>query len=124
MHKDVPAKTRRFAKALRVNATDAERRLWSILRAGRLNGLKFKRQVPLDGYIVDFVCYDAKLIIEADGSQHSESPRDMVRDAHFAAAGYRTLRFWNNDILTNPDGVARMIAETAQAAPVLTTRSP
>ena len=110
------AKTRRFAKALRVNATDAERRLWSILRAGRLDGLKFKRQVPLDGYILDFVCYDAKLIVEADGGQHSESARDVVRDAHFVAAGYRTLRLWNNDILANPDGVARMIIEAVRAA--------
>ena len=111
MHKDVPPKTREFAKTLRGKATDAERKLWSILRAGRLDGRKFKRQVPLDGYILDFVCFEARLIVEADGSQHSESVRDQIRDRHFEAAGYRTLRFWNNDILANPDGVARMIAE-------------
>ena len=58
MHKDVPPKTREFAKALRNNATDAERKLWSVLRAGRLDGVKFKRQVPLDGYILDFVCFE------------------------------------------------------------------
>ena len=111
MHQDVPAGSRRFAKTLRTNATEAERRLWGILRAGRLEGLKFKRQVPLDGYVLDFVCYDAKLIVEADGAQHSESPRDGIRDAHFAALGYRTLRFWNSDVLANIDGVARMILE-------------
>jgi len=95
---------RGFAKALRSNATDAERRLWSLLRAGRL-GVKFKRQVPLDGYIIDFVCFEARLIIEADGSQHADSASDARRDAHFAAQGFRTLRFWNHDILQNLDGV-------------------
>jgi very-short-patch-repair endonuclease len=116
MHKDVPSRSRTFAKAMRVNPTDAERRLWSILRAGRLDGLKFKRQVPLDGYILDFVCYHAKLIVEADGGQHADTQHDAVRDAHFEAQGYRTMRFWNSDILTNPDGVARMIVEAAQVA--------
>ena len=111
MHKDVPPQNRRFAKAMRSNSTDAERRLWSTLRAGRFDGFKFKRQVPVDGYILDFVCFEAKLIIEADGSQHLESERDQTRDQHFAAAGYRILRFWNTDILTNIDGVGRMMAE-------------
>lgn len=100
-----------MAKSLPTNATDAERRLWSIVRAGRLDGHKFKRQIPLDGYILDFVCYEAKLIVEADGGQHAESTRDIIRDAHFAAAGYRTLRLWNNDILQNPDGVAQAILD-------------
>ena len=111
MHKDVPSQNRQFAKAMRGNATEAERRLWSILRGGRFEGCKFKRQVPLDGYILDFVCFEAKLIIEADGSQHMESVRDEMRDRHFEAAGYRTLRLWNSDILAQTDGVATMIAE-------------
>ena len=111
MHKDIPPQSRQFAKAMRNNATDAERRLWSIVRAGRLEGFKFKRQVPLDGYILDFICFEAKLIVEADGSQHSESVRDQMRDRHFETAGYRTLRFWNNDILANPEGVARMVVD-------------
>ncbi len=105
------AKTRRFAKALRVNATDAERRLWSILRAGRLDGLKFKRQVPLEGYVADFVCFEARVIVEADGSQHAESAHDLVRDERFAAAGFLTLRFWNSEILANPDGVALTVLD-------------
>ena len=88
MHNDVPLQNRQFAKAMRGNATEAERRLWSLLRAGRFEGHKFKRQVPLDGYILDFVCFEAKLIIEADGSQHLESVHDEIRDRHFEAAGY------------------------------------
>lgn len=99
-----PPVDRSFAKALRVNSTDAERRLWSVLRAGRL-GVKFKRQVPLDGYVVDFVCFEARLIVEADGGQHARSDSDIRRDAHFAEQGFRTLRFWNSDILENLDGV-------------------
>src|ERR1700750_57709 len=105
MHREVTPRQRGFAKRLRSTMTDAERKLWSMLRAGQLNGLKFKRQVPLDGYVLDFICYEAKLIIEADGSQHSESKHDAARDAHFAAMGFRTLRLWNTDILTNPVGV-------------------
>jgi very-short-patch-repair endonuclease len=95
-HPPVP---RHFAKAMRTNATDAERKLWPMLRGGRLNSLKFKRQVPIDGYIVDFVCFEARLIVEADGGQHSESAHDIERDRHFAQAGFRTMRFWNTDIL-------------------------
>ena len=93
------------AKALRTNSTDAERKLWSLLRGGRLSGLKFKRQVPQDGYILDFVCFEARIIVEVDGGQHAGSISDQVRDAHFRAAGFRTLRFWNNDVLNSPEGV-------------------
>jgi very-short-patch-repair endonuclease len=113
MRHQVPSGHRGFAKAMRRNPTDAERRLWSILRAGRLEGLKFKRQQPIAGYIVDFVCLELKLIVEADGSQHAEPEADTTRDAALTALGYRVLRFWNNDILTNPDGVARMILASA-----------
>lgn len=93
-HRDVPESKRRFAKNMRSTATDAERRLWRMLRAGRLDGLKFQRQVPIDGYVADFVCFEARLIVEADGSQHAESASDRARDAHFAAVGFLTLRFW------------------------------
>lgn len=95
---------------MRSDATDAERKLWSILRAGRFEGHKFKRQVPLDGYILDFVCFDAKLIIEADGSQHLESEGDRIRDQHFEKQGCRVPRLWNADVLNNLDGVGQMIA--------------
>jgi very-short-patch-repair endonuclease len=98
---------------MRREPTEAEAKLWSILRGQRLGGLKFKRQEQLGDYIVDFVCFGARLIVEADGSQHSESELDAVRDAWLTAQGFRILRFWNNDILGNPEGVARMIAEAA-----------
>jgi very-short-patch-repair endonuclease len=111
-----PPVDRRFAKAMRTKSTDAERALWNIVRGHRLEGLKFKRQVPIDGYIVDFVCFEKRLILEADGGQHSESVRDVRRDAHFADEGFRTLRFWNNDILSNPDGVAAEILRVARGS--------
>jgi very-short-patch-repair endonuclease len=113
MRKDITQEQRGFAKTLRSNSTDGERRLWSMLRAGRIDGLKFKRQLPVDGYVLDFVCHEAKLIIEADGGQHSGSSGDRIRDEHFARSGYLTLRFWNNDILANPDGVHQRIAAVA-----------
>jgi very-short-patch-repair endonuclease len=105
-----------LCKAMRTTSTDAERALWNIVRGHRLDGLKFKRQVPIDGYIVDFVYFEARLILEADGGQHSESARDARRDAHFADEGFRTLRFWNNDILSNPDGVAAEILRVVKGS--------
>jgi very-short-patch-repair endonuclease len=79
-----------------------------MLRAKRLGG-KFKRQEQLGDYIVDFVSFRARLIVEADGSQHAESADDAQRDAYLTSRGFRVVRFWNNDILTNPDGVATAI---------------
>ena len=103
-----------FARKMRADATKAENVLWQALRRKQLGGLKFKRQVPLDGYILDFVCFEAKLIVEVDGSQHAESARDQARDRHFEAAGFRVLRFWNDDVLTGLDGVCRVILREAQ----------
>ena len=97
------------AKRMRSEPTDAERALWQLLRAKRFVGYKFKRQVPIDRYIVDFVCFADRLIIEADGSQHAESDYDAERDAYLAGQGFRVLRFWNNDILTNTEGVGEAI---------------
>ena len=103
----------RFAKSMRRQPTEAERAIWHVVRAGRLDGLKFKRQVPLGPYIVDFICFEAKLIVEVDGGQHGDSPRDARRDAYFAGVGLRTLRIWNSDALTNRAGVARAILDAA-----------
>jgi very-short-patch-repair endonuclease len=115
MRARIGVNSRNRAKALRTNATDAERRLWHLLRAHRLEGLKFKRQVPLDGYVLDFVCFEARLIVEADGSQHLDSISDELRDAHFAASGFLTVRIWNNEILQNPAGVWEQIAAIARS---------
>jgi len=95
-----------LAKRMRSAQTDAEARLWSMLRAKRLDGWKFKRQEQLGDYIVDFVNFEKRLIVEADGSQHAESVADEKRDAYLSHEGFRVLRFWNNDVLTNLDGVA------------------
>jgi very-short-patch-repair endonuclease len=94
-----------LAKALRRNATDAEKKLWILLRDRRLGGWKFRRQVPLGSYIVDFYCANAKLIVEADGGQHADSIADDIRTRWLNANGYRVKRYWNNDVLTNPEGV-------------------
>ena len=98
------------AKAMRTAPTEAEHRLWQILRAKRLAGYKFKRQMPLDHYIVDFVCLAHRLVIEADGGQHSQEA-DARRDAYIRSQGFRILRFWNDEIFTNEDGVITAILD-------------
>jgi very-short-patch-repair endonuclease len=97
------------AKWMRQNPTEAERRLWSILRAKRLSGFKFKRQQVIDWYIVDFVNFEHRLIVEADGSQHAESAADAERDSWLRGQGFVVLRYWNNDILACSDVVADAI---------------
>jgi very-short-patch-repair endonuclease len=96
-------------KALRSNMTNAERKLWRALRS-RSIGPKFRRQSPLGPYVVDFVCFESKVIIEVDGSQHATSATDAKRDRYFVDRGYRMLRFWNNDVLQNLEGVLTSIA--------------
>ncbi len=97
------------AKALRRNATSAEATLWNRLRDRQLGGFKFVRQIPIGRYVADFVCREHDLIIELDGGQHAESVRDIERDKVLAAAGYRVLRYWNNDIAENIEGVLENI---------------
>jgi very-short-patch-repair endonuclease len=80
-----------------------------MLRAKRLAEWKFKRQEQIGNYIVDFVCFKARLVVEADGSQHADSAGDAQRDAYLTRQGFRVLRFWNNDVLTNSDGVGTAI---------------
>ena len=110
-----------LAKRGRKNQTDAERRLWSILRSHRLQGWKFKRQEQLGDYLADLVCFRARLIVEADGSQHADNADDLVRTAWLESEGFRVICFWNNDILLNPDGVATAIV--AALPPLLPTAS-
>lgn len=102
---------------MRADATRAENMLWQALRGGQLEGFKFKRQVPLDGYIIDFVCFARKLIIEVDGGQHSENAKDTQRDVHFDEAGFETLRFWNHEVERNLDGVCEHILHRLLARP-------
>lgn len=97
------------AKNLRRNLTPHEQILWQHLRAGRLQGFKFKRQQPLGKYIVDFICLEAKLVIELDGSQHALAQTDKTRDAWLHAEGYTVLRFWNNELTENLEGVLEAI---------------
>jgi len=104
------------ARQLRKNMTDAERAMWRLLRQRQISGLRFRRQVPIDQYIVDFACLEARLVIEVDGGQHFESEADKRRDAYLHGQGFRVLRFWNNDVLSNPDGVHRVITETLALA--------
>ena len=107
------------AKHLRQNMTDAERRLWYRLRAGRLAGAKFRRQRPIGKFVVDFVCLDAKLVVEIDGSQHMDktAARDMERTRWLEGKGFRVLRFWNNDVLIDTDAVFERILQTLTPGP-------
>jgi very-short-patch-repair endonuclease len=98
------------AQRLRRDMTDAERKLWSALRNRQLEGAKFRKQQPIGPFIVDFVCQEHRLVVEADGGQHAESSADLRRTAFLESKGYRVLRFWNTDILTNLNGVADVIA--------------
>jgi very-short-patch-repair endonuclease len=99
---------------MRSAPTDAEHRMWQILRGKRLTGYKFKRQVPIDQFIVDFACLAGRLIVEADGGQHSGDV-DAGRDAYLRAQGFRVLRFWNNDIFGNEEGVLQCILSALEA---------
>ncbi len=114
---DIPDWQRLAARRLWREMTDAERKLWQVLRAHRFRGAGFRRQVPLGPYIADFVCHARRLVIEVDGGQHSGSTSDAVRDEWLEAEGYRVLRFWNNEVLGNLEGVLERIGREIAAAP-------
>ena len=102
------------ARRLRSNPTEAELRLWSRLRRRQLDGLRFRRQVPLGRFIVDFSCYDERLVIELDGGQHLESrEEDAARTQWLESRGFRVLRFWNDEVFKNMDGVLETIRAAA-----------
>jgi very-short-patch-repair endonuclease len=104
----------KFAKTLRSKQTEAEAKLWTNLRAKRFNGAKFKRQQPIGEYIVDFVNFENQLIIEVDGGQHNDRIRfdqDQQRTKWLESQGYKVLRFWNNDVFENLDGVLQVILD-------------
>ncbi|RWL78657.1 MAG: endonuclease domain-containing protein [Mesorhizobium sp.] len=108
-HQHVTPAKRNFARSMRREPTEAEDRLWQELRGRRLDNIKFKRQVPMGRYVADFVCAEARLIVEIDGSQHAESRHDQERDAALKARGFRVLRFWNDEVLKELDAVCDTI---------------
>jgi very-short-patch-repair endonuclease len=98
------------ARKLRSNSTEAEKCLWQALRSQGL-GVKFRRQAVIGPYVVDFVCFEKKLVVEVDGGQHCQNQSDSIRDEWLSSQGFGTLRFWNNDVLENLDGVTQKIKE-------------
>ncbi|PAQ04189.1 endonuclease domain-containing protein [Mesorhizobium mediterraneum] len=117
-HYPVPPINRRNARKMRKVMTDAELKLWNEIRAHRLMGLAFRRQMPIAGYIVDFACPDRKLIVEPDGSQHARaeaSASDAARTAKLEALGWAILRFWNDDVIRDLDNVCQHIVIEAGA---------
>ena len=108
--------SRNRAKSLRANMTEAERRLWYHLRAHRFAGMKFRRQALVGPYVVDFASLQKNLIVEVDGGQHADSESDQRRTRWLEDQGFRILRFWNNEVLSNTGGVLDAIM-TASADP-------
>ncbi|MER8518744.1 endonuclease domain-containing protein [Mesorhizobium sp. M0644] len=118
-HNPVAANNRRNARRMRKVMTDAELKLWNEIRAHRLMGLGFRRQMPIAGYIVDFACPDKKLIVELDGSQHAQaeaSELDAARTAKLEALGWTSLRFWNDDVIRDINNVCQHIVIVAGQA--------
>jgi very-short-patch-repair endonuclease len=116
-HAKVSTINRMRARRMRKVLTDAELALWSELRAHRLMGLGFRRQMPIVGYIVDFACPVHRLIVELDGSQHAVDGSlryDAERTARLEADGWTVLRFWNDEVMTDIDGVCRRILATIE----------
>jgi very-short-patch-repair endonuclease len=112
------------ARAMRREPTDAERKLWLLLRDRRLGGAKFRRQAPVGPYIADFICLRRKLLVEADGGQHVESQRDAERDRWLATEGYAVVRYSNIDILQNPEGVLADLFRRLEDRRIVLNQSP
>ncbi|RUU05559.1 endonuclease domain-containing protein [Mesorhizobium sp. USDA-HM6] len=118
-HYPVSTNSRGNARKMRKVMTDAELKLWNEVRAHRLMGLSFRRQMPIAGYIVDFACPNKKLIVEIDGSQHARaeaSASDAARTAKLEALGWTILRFWNDDVIRDIDNVCQHIVIAAGLA--------
>ena len=99
----------KLQRKLRNTMTDSEKKLWQQLRGKQFDGYKFRRQHPFGDFILDFVCLDAKLVIEVEGGQHSESVRDLIRDQSLQRAGFRIFRFWNNQVLNEMESVVEAV---------------
>jgi very-short-patch-repair endonuclease len=117
----------KLPRRLRNQATDAERRLWQHLRGKQLDGCRFRRQHPFDVFILDFACLERKVVVELDGGQHADSAAyDARRTGFLERAGFLILRFWNNEVFDNIEGVVELIIATlvARTATTKTTPSP
>jgi very-short-patch-repair endonuclease len=115
------------ARALRKSMTPQEVKLWVHLRSWRTRGFHFRRQVPRDGFILDFVCLKDRLVVEIDGGQHNsglQRDRDEARDAHFDRQDFRILRFWNHDVDRNLSGVLETIDLALHSPPPGRLRRP
>jgi very-short-patch-repair endonuclease len=107
-----------FARELRKNQTEAEKKLWRFLRSRGLRGFKFRRQQPLDPYVADFCSFEAKLIIELDGGQHAESrEKDERRTRFLEQKGFQVIRFWDNEVFESMEGVAEIILKSLGTIP-------
>jgi very-short-patch-repair endonuclease len=109
MRNDTPISAKPRARTMRCEPTEAERRLWYALRDRRMQALKFRRQVPIGAYVVDFVCFEHRLIVECDGFQHADNLRDGRRDDWLRAQGFVVVRFWNHEILHERENVLNTI---------------
>ena len=109
---------RAYARTMRRVSTDVERKFWWVVRDRRFGGYKFKRQFLIGRYIVDFVCLEARLVVELDGSQHTQQTTyDAIRDTYLKARGFQVLRFWNIEFLTNNDGVLEALRCQLESPP-------
>jgi very-short-patch-repair endonuclease len=113
-HRPTAKRIRNFAKKMRHEPTDAEAAMWRLLRDRRLALFKFRRQVPFQNFIIDFVCFEKRMIIEIDGSQHASSDRDAARDTVLMAEGFQIARYWNNDVLQRPAVLEDIFAKLAE----------
>lgn len=107
-----------LSRKLRNNSTEAEKYLWYVLRDENL-GVKFRRQAVIGRFIVDFACFESKLVVEVDGGQHVRSEQDSARGQWLREQGFEILRFWNNDVLENREGVLQKIVEHLKSSPSL-----
>lgn len=115
-NQSVYSQENRIQRLLRSNMTDAEQKLWRGLRGRQLHGWKFRRQHPYGDYVLDFVCLEAKLVVEVDGGQHVEQRQDDIsRDANLRAAGFAVLRFWNHQVMQQSDDVMEAIVAALPA---------
>jgi very-short-patch-repair endonuclease len=110
------------ARKLRSQMTDAETKLWFALRDRRFQSFKFRRQVPIGPYVADFLSFGSRVIVEVDGGQHADSGSDEKRDRWLAENDFRVMRFWNNDVLANLEGVLTALATELERTPHPTSR--